>query len=57
MYSRDCPCLNPPRGLLEPFEVIVERGSDLTLTPFPPIIEAVGVFQVRTKRKNMYRMA
>ena len=34
-----------------------ERGSDLTLAPFPPIIKTVGDFQVRTKRKNMYQMA
>lgn len=46
-----------PEGVSEPFEVIVERGSDLTLVQFPPIIKAVGDFQVRTKRKNMYQMA
>jgi hypothetical protein len=46
-----------PEGFLAPFEVIVERGSDLTLAPFPPIIKTVGDFQVPNKRKNMYRMA
>ena len=46
-----------PEGVFGVFQVIVKRGSDLTLTHLPSTIKTVGDFQVRSKREHMYQMA